>query len=122
MIDEYPVLFVAAAFAAGRTVARGADELRVKESDRITAMHAALAANGVAVTEHDDGLSIDGSGGAPMSGGGTVATRLDHRIAMSMTIAALHAHDAITIDDVSPVATSYPVFFDQLAVLTGATA
>jgi 3-phosphoshikimate 1-carboxyvinyltransferase len=122
MIDEYPVLFVAAAFAAGRTVARGADELRVKESDRIAAMRAALEANGVAVTEHADGLSIDGTGGEAIPGGGAVATQLDHRIAMSMTVAGLHAHAPVTIDDVSPVATSYPVFFDQLAQLTGASA
>jgi 3-phosphoshikimate 1-carboxyvinyltransferase len=122
MIDEYPALFVAAAFAAGRTVARGADELRVKESDRIAAMRAALEANGVSMTEHEDGLSIDGTGGDAIPGGGTVATHLDHRIAMSMTIAALHARAPVTIDDVSPVATSYPVFFDQLADLTGASA
>ncbi|MBW6523552.1 3-phosphoshikimate 1-carboxyvinyltransferase [Sphingomonas sp. RHCKR47] len=122
MIDEYPALFVAAAFAAGRTVARGADELRVKESDRIAAMRAALEANGVSVTEHDDGLSIDGTRGDAIPGGGSVATHLDHRIAMSMTIAALHARAPVTIDDVSPVATSYPVFFDQLADLTGASA
>ena len=119
MIDEYPVLFVAAAFAAGRTVARGADELRVKESDRIAAMRDALAANGVPVTEHEDGLSIDGSDGEAIPGGGTVSTKLDHRIAMSMTVAGLHVRDAVTIDDVSPVATSYPVFFDQLGQLMG---
>ncbi len=122
MIDEYPALFVAAAFAAGRTVARGADELRVKESDRIAAMRAALEANGVSVTEHEDGLWIDGTGGDAIPGGGSVATHLDHRIAMSMTIAALHARAPVTIDDVSPVATSYPVFFDQFADLTGASA
>ncbi|SEK40016.1 3-phosphoshikimate 1-carboxyvinyltransferase [Sphingomonas palmae] len=122
MIDEYPVLFVAAAFAAGRTVARGADELRVKESDRIAAMRAALEANGVSVTEHDDGLSIDGTGGDAIPGGGTVTTRLDHRIAMSMTVAALHARAAITLDDASPVQTSYPTFFDQLAQLSGEAA
>ncbi|NTS64421.1 3-phosphoshikimate 1-carboxyvinyltransferase [Sphingomonas sp. HHU CXW] len=122
MIDEYPVLFVAAAFAAGRTIARGADELRVKESDRIAAMRAALEANGVSVTEHADGLSIDGTGGEAIPGGGCVATQLDHRIAMSMTVAGLHARAPVMIDDVSPVATSYPVFFDQLAQLTGASA
>jgi 3-phosphoshikimate 1-carboxyvinyltransferase len=122
MIDEYPVLFVAAAFAAGRTVARGADELRVKESDRIATMRAALETNGVAVFEHEDGLSIDGSGGEAIPGGGTVATKLDHRIAMSMAIAGLHARSAIKLDDAAPIATSYPNFFDQLAELTGATA
>ena len=122
MIDEYPVLFVAAAFASGRTVARGADELRVKESDRIAAMRAALEANGVDVTEHEDGLSIDGTGGRAIPGGGTVQTHLDHRIAMSMATAGLHAHAPVTIDDVSPVRTSYPNFFDQLGYLSGEAA
>lgn len=114
MIDEYPVLFVAAALAEGRTVARGAHELRVKESDRIAAMRDALAANGVAVEEFDDGLAITGSAGAPIPGGGTVATRLDHRIAMSMVVAGLAAARPIAIDDVAPVATSYPDFFATL--------
>ncbi|RYY37136.1 MAG: 3-phosphoshikimate 1-carboxyvinyltransferase, partial [Sphingomonadales bacterium] len=84
MIDEYPILFVAAALAEGRTVARGAHELRVKESDRIAAMRAALEAAGVACEEYDDGMAITGSGGAPLAGGGQVASLLDHRIAMSM--------------------------------------
>ena len=122
MIDEYPVLFVAAAFADGRTVARGADELRVKESDRIAAMRAALEANGVSMIEHEDGLSIDGSAGEAIAGGGTVETHLDHRIAMSMAIAALHARTAITIDDAAPIATSYPVFLAQRAQLSGEAA
>ncbi|HEX8389263.1 MAG TPA: 3-phosphoshikimate 1-carboxyvinyltransferase [Sphingomonas sp.] len=115
MIDEYPVLFVAAAFAAGRTVARGAHELRVKESDRIAAMAAALGANGVAVQEFEDGLAIEGTGGDPIPGGGVVETRLDHRIAMSMAVAALHARAPVALDDASPVATSYPGFFATLA-------
>ncbi|WP_028965401.1 3-phosphoshikimate 1-carboxyvinyltransferase [Sphingomonas phyllosphaerae] len=122
MIDEYPVLFVAAAFAEGTTVARGAEELRVKESDRIAAMRAALSANGVATDEHEDGLTVHGSGGEKIAGGGTVATKLDHRIAMSMTVAGLHARDAVTIDDIAPVATSYPAFYQQLAHLSGAEA
>ncbi|SFP34234.1 3-phosphoshikimate 1-carboxyvinyltransferase [Sphingomonas rubra] len=119
MIDEYPALFVAAAFAAGTTVARGAHELRVKESDRIAAMAAALGACGVAVEEHDDGLSVTGTGGAPIAGGATIATLLDHRIAMSMAVAALHAAAPITLDDAAPVATSYPAFFATLDQLTG---
>ena len=124
MIDEYPVLFVAAAFAQGRTVARGAEELRVKESDRIAAMAAALTAAGACVEEEADGLVIHGTGGDPLPGGGTVATQLDHRIAMSMAVAALHCRNAnsgaaLTLDDVSPVATSYPDFFDQIAQLQG---
>jgi 3-phosphoshikimate 1-carboxyvinyltransferase len=119
MIDEYPVLFVAAAFAEGRTVARGAHELRVKESDRIGAMKAALSACGVAVEEFEDGLAIIGTGGEPIPGGATVASLLDHRIAMAMTVAGLHAHAPITIDDAAPVATSYPNFFATLDRLRG---
>ncbi|QNQ10371.1 3-phosphoshikimate 1-carboxyvinyltransferase [Sphingomonas alpina] len=114
MIDEYPVLFVAAACATGRTVARGAHELRVKESDRIAAMAAALGAIGVETEEFEDGLAIQGSGGAPLPGGGTIASLLDHRIAMSMTVAGLVSTRSVTIDDVSPVATSYPMFFQTL--------
>ena len=119
MIDEYPVLFVAAALADGRTVARGAHELRVKESDRIAAMAAALEACGVTVEEYDDGLAITGSGGEPIPGGATIASLLDHRIAMAMTVAGLVARRPITIDDVAPVATSYPVFFETLDQLAG---
>ncbi len=118
MIDEYPILFVAAALAEGRTVARGAHELRVKESDRIAAMAAALGAAGVTVEEFEDGLAIQGSGGDPLPGGGAVATLLDHRIAMSMTVAGLATKQPIAIDDVTPVATSYPAFFDVLDSLT----
>ncbi|RDE06767.1 3-phosphoshikimate 1-carboxyvinyltransferase [Sphingomonas aracearum] len=120
MIDEYPILFVAAAFAQGRTVARGAEELRVKESDRIAAMAAALRACGVPVEEFEDGLAITGSGGEPIAGGAQVASKLDHRIAMSMTVAGLAARAPVTVDDVAPVATSYPAFFDTLAALQGA--
>ena len=119
MIDEYPVLFVAAALAEGRTVARGAHELRVKESDRIAAMKDALEACGVTIEEFEDGLAITGTGGEPIPGGGTVASLLDHRIAMAMTVAGLVARKPITIDDVAPVATSYPVFFETLDHLTG---
>lgn len=119
MIDEYPALFVAAAFAEGRTIARGAEELRVKESDRIDAMAAALGGNGVQLDEYEDGLAITGSGGDPIPGGAQVASKLDHRIAMSMVIAGLHARAELCIDDASPVATSYPGFFDTLDQLTG---
>lgn len=119
MIDEYPVLFVAAALADGRTVARGAHELRVKESDRIAAMAAALGACGVAVEEFEDGLAITGTGGDPIPGGATIASLLDHRIAMAMAVAGLVAKAPITIDDVAPVATSYPVFFETLDGLSG---
>ncbi len=118
MIDEYPVLFVAAAFASGRTVARGAEELRVKESDRIAAMIAALAPNGVQLEEFEDGLAIHGNGGDLLPGGAQIASKLDHRIAMSMAVAGLGAREAVTIDDASPVATSYPGFFSTLDRLT----
>lgn len=119
MIDEYPALFVAAAFAQGRTVARGAHELRVKESDRIAAMAAALRAIGVRVEEFDDGLAITGSGGDQLPGGGVIATQLDHRIAMSMAVAALQCRRDVTLDDAAPVATSFPTFFDLLDALSG---
>ncbi|MEN2788647.1 3-phosphoshikimate 1-carboxyvinyltransferase [Sphingomonas oligophenolica] len=117
MIDEYPVLFVAAAFAEGRTVARGAHELRVKESDRIVAMAEALGACGVQTEEFEDGLAIQGSGGEPIAGGATIASKLDHRIAMSMVVAGLAAKTALVIDDVSPIATSYPNFLETLDAL-----
>jgi 3-phosphoshikimate 1-carboxyvinyltransferase len=81
-------------------------------------MAAALGANGVVVEEHEDGLTVQGTGGDPIPGGGTVATRLDHRIAMSLSVAALHARAPITLDDASPVATSYPDFFATLAAVT----
>lgn len=122
MIDEYPILFIAAAMACGRTVARGAHELRVKESDRIAAMAQALRTIGVAVEEFDDGLAITGSAGAPLAGGGTISSRLDHRIAMSMAVAGLVCAQPFIIDDTSPVATSFPAFFTLLdaATKTGA--
>lgn len=122
MIDEYPVLFVAAAFAEGRTIARGAHELRVKESDRITAMADALGACGVVVEEYEDGAAIQGNGGGPIAGGATIASQLDHRIAMSMAVAGLAAKSALTIDDVSPIATSYPMFLETLDALKGSQA
>lgn len=118
MIDEYPILFVAAALASGRTVARGAHELRVKESDRIATMRFALEAAGVQTEEFEDGLAIEGSGGDPLPGNAQIASKLDHRIAMSMAVAGLAARGPVTIDDVAPVATSYPAFFDTLDALT----
>ncbi|KQS01914.1 3-phosphoshikimate 1-carboxyvinyltransferase [Sphingomonas sp. Leaf357] len=122
MIDEYPILFVAAACAEGITIARGAHELRVKESDRIATMAAALGAVGVRTEEFEDGLAIHGSGGAPLPGGGTIATKLDHRIAMSLSVAALVSTAPVTIDDASPIATSYPMFFASLDALRGTNA
>ena len=120
MIDEFPALFIAASFAHGRSVFRGLEELRVKESDRIAVMVAALRAIGAMVEELEDGLAIEGSGGEPLPGGGTIATHLDHRIAMSLAVAALHCREAVTLDDDAPVATSYPRFFADLGALSAA--
>ncbi|UVO54158.1 3-phosphoshikimate 1-carboxyvinyltransferase [Sphingomonas sp. SUN039] len=117
MIDEYPVLFVAAALAKGRTVIRGIEEMRVKESDRIAVMAKALTDCGARVEELPDGLIVDGTGGDFLAGGATVTTHLDHRIAMSMTVAGLVSRAAVTIDDMSPVATSYPGFAASLREL-----
>ena len=119
MIDEFPVLFVAAALAEGRTVTSGLDELRVKESDRLAVMAAALTGAGSRVAETEDGLIIDGTGGDPLPGGGPIATHLDHRIAMSMAIAGLTSRDGVEVDDTSPIATSFPKFESLLDGLAG---
>ncbi len=109
MIDEYPVLAVAAAFAEGRTTMRGLEELRVKESDRLAAVAAGLSANGVVCEERADGLTVEGMGhGVP--GGGVVATHMDHRIAMSFLTMGLAAMSPVTVDDGSMIATSFPEF------------
>jgi 3-phosphoshikimate 1-carboxyvinyltransferase len=108
MIDEYPVLAVAAAFAEGDTLMEGIGELRVKESDRIAAIAAGLAANGIAAEEAPESLLVHG--GAKSVGGGTVATKLDHRIAMSFLVLGLAAEKPVTIDDSAPIATSFPEF------------
>ncbi|WP_296679333.1 3-phosphoshikimate 1-carboxyvinyltransferase [Novosphingobium sp.] len=111
MIDEFPVLFVAAALAQGTTVTTGLEELRVKESDRLSAMAAALTAAGARVTETEDGLTITGTGGERLAGtSGPIATHLDHRIAMAMAIAGLASAGGVELDDTRPVATSFPVF------------
>jgi 3-phosphoshikimate 1-carboxyvinyltransferase len=110
MIDEFPILFVAAALAEGRTVTRGLDELRVKESDRLAVMATALSAIGARVEERADGLVIEGTGGAPLAGGGPIATHLDHRIAMSMAVAGLASKAGVEVDDTRPIATSFPAF------------
>lgn len=117
MIDEYPVAFIAAAFAQGRSVFRGLEELRVKESDRIATMAKGLRAIGVQVEEMEDGIVIEGSGGVPLAGGGPVASRLDHRIAMSFAIAGLVSKNGVTVDDMRPVATSFPTFVPLLQSL-----
>ena len=117
MVDEFPVLFVAAALAKGRTVTTGLDELRVKESDRLSVMAAALTAIGARVTETADGLIIDGTDGEPLVGGGPIVTHLDHRIAMSMAVAGLASRDGVEVDDTRPIATSFPMFEQLLAGL-----
>jgi 3-phosphoshikimate 1-carboxyvinyltransferase len=109
MIDEYPVLAVAAAFAQGETRMRGLHELRVKESDRLAAVAAGLAANGVRHRVEGDDLVVEGDGRAP-AGGGTVATHLDHRIAMAFLVMGLASRDPVTVDDGAMIATSFPTF------------
>jgi 3-phosphoshikimate 1-carboxyvinyltransferase len=116
MIDEFPILFVAAALAQGRTTTTGLHELRVKESDRLAVMATALAASGARVEEREDGLVIDGSGGERLRGAANhpIATHLDHRIAMSMAVAGLVSTGGIEIDDTRPIATSFPTFETML--------
>lgn len=116
MIDEYPVLAVAAAFAEGETVMHGLEELRVKESDRLAAVARGLEANGVDCTEGKDWLSVRGRPGGRGVGGGTVETHLDHRIAMSFLIMGLASEKPVTIDDRAMIATSFPEF---MPLMTG---
>ena len=117
MIDEYPVLAVAAAFAEGETHMNGIGELRVKESDRISATAALLARNGVKVEERPDGLSVMGNGGVPVPGGATIESHHDHRIAMSALVLGLRATGGVRVDDASMIATSYPGFFEDMTGL-----
>ena len=118
MIDEFPVLFVAASQAQGTTRTSGLEELRVKESDRLSAMATALTAAGARVTELEDGLEIEGTGGDPLRGtaNAPITTHLDHRIAMSMAIAGLVSKDGVEVDDTSPIATSFPTFMEMLEI------
>jgi 3-phosphoshikimate 1-carboxyvinyltransferase len=109
-IDELPVLFVAAACADGETVVTGAEELRVKESDRIAAMSAGLTSLGVVHSVLPDGMRIEGRGEGPAFGGGEIDSFGDHRIAMSFAVASLRAAKTISIRDVANVATSFPGF------------
>jgi 3-phosphoshikimate 1-carboxyvinyltransferase len=108
MIDEYPILAVAASFAEGTTVMRGLKELRVKESDRLAGTADMLRANGVKVEIEGDDLFVEGRGRAP--GGGLVATHMDHRLAMSALVMGLASEQPVTIDDGSFIATSFPDF------------
>jgi 3-phosphoshikimate 1-carboxyvinyltransferase len=117
-IDEIPVLCIAAACAAGETVITGAEELRVKESDRIAAMSAGFRALGVSHAELPDGIRIQGRSDGPAFSGGVIESAGDHRIAMSFSIASLRAAGPIVIRDVANVATSFPGFA-QLARSAG---
>jgi 3-phosphoshikimate 1-carboxyvinyltransferase len=108
MIDEYPVLAVAAAFAEGQTIMRGLSELRVKESDRLEATAAMLRANGVTVDIEGDDMIVTGKGRA--AGGGMVTTHMDHRIAMSALVMGLGSEQPVAVDDAAFIATSFPDF------------
>ena len=117
MIDEYPILAVAAAFAEGTTRMRGLKELRVKESDRLEATAAMLRANGVAVEIEGDDLIVHGKRG--VQGGAEVATHMDHRIAMSALVMGLASAEPVRVDDAAFIATSFPGFVELIRSLGG---
>jgi len=121
MIDEYPILSVAAAFAAGETRMNGLAELRVKESDRLAAVAAGLTANGIANRIEGDDLIVTGGAGKA-AGGGTVQTHMDHRIAMSFLCLGLASQTPVTVDDTAFIATSFPDFIPMMKRLGGAFA
>ena len=110
MIDEFPILFVAAAFAEGTTRTSGLGELRVKESDRLAVMAEGLRAIGARIEEQAEGLILHGSGGELLAGGGRIDPRLDHRIAMSFAVAGLACAAPLSVADMSPADTSFPGF------------
>jgi 3-phosphoshikimate 1-carboxyvinyltransferase len=111
MIDEYPILAVAAACAQGVTRMQGLEELRVKESDRLAAVEHGLRVNGVKTVSGPDWLEVTGG---PVKGGGFVPTHLDHRIAMSFLVLGLTSDHPVTVDDGSVIATSFPVFLSLM--------
>lgn len=113
MIDEYPILAVAAAMADGTTVMRGLEELRVKESDRLGAMARGLAACGVRVEVSGDDLIVHGSGNG-IAGGTTIAVDLDHRIGMAFMVLGMVSQDGVAIDDAAAIATSFPGFAELM--------
>jgi len=113
MIDEFPILFVAASFANGTTRATGLEELRVKESDRLAMMAKGLEACGVKLEMGEDNLTIHGNGKAP-NGGAIIETALDHRIAMSFLVMGLASAEPVRIDDANPIKTSFPSFVDLI--------
>lgn len=118
MIDEYPILAVAAACAKGTTRMLGLAELRAKESDRLSSVTAGLAANGVRHEMGTDNLIVHGTG-APPQGGGLVVTHLDHRIAMSFLVLGLASREPVAVDDGSPIDTSFPGFSRLMNELGG---
>lgn len=113
MIDEFPILAVAASMAEGTTIMSGLEELRVKESDRLLMMYEGLKACGVKLEMGEDSLTIHGTG-QPPKGGAEVKTALDHRIAMSFLILGSVSLDPITIDDGAPIKTSFPNFIELM--------
>jgi 3-phosphoshikimate 1-carboxyvinyltransferase len=115
MIDEYPVLAVAATFAEGITHLEGIGELRFKESDRVATVMAGLKANGIKAEDTPETLTVHGA--ATVEGGGMVATHLDHRIAMSFLVLGLASEKPVIVDDARPIATSYPEFRNLMAGL-----
>jgi 3-phosphoshikimate 1-carboxyvinyltransferase len=119
MIDEYPVLAVAAACATGTTRLRGLKELRVQASDRLAATAALLSVNGVRVEIEGDDMIVHGTG-APPAGGGTVATHMDHRIAMSALVLGLVTAAPVTVDDAGFIDTSFPNFVDLMNAIGAA--
>lgn len=117
MIDEYPVLSVVAALSTGKTVMRGVKELRVKECDRIDAMARGLRACGVTVEEDEDTMIVHGMGPGGVPGGATCESFLDHRIAMSFMVLGMATQNPVSVDDGTPIATSFPVFEDLMKTL-----
>jgi len=115
MIDEYPILAVAASFAEGNTEMHGLEELRVKESDRLAAIADGLEANDVTFRVTQDSLTVHGKG--KVRGGGAVATHLDHRIAMSFLTMGLASEKPVTVDDTAMIATSFPTYLDLMRSL-----
>jgi len=116
MVDEYPALAVAAAFASGRTVMRGLSELRVKESDRLAAIVTGLTACGVGAWPEGDDLIVEGCGGPP-PGGASIAAHHDHRIAMAFLVLGLAARAPVTVDSAAAIPTSFPGFEDGMRAL-----
>ncbi|WP_159994821.1 3-phosphoshikimate 1-carboxyvinyltransferase [Roseomonas sp. 18066] len=121
MVDEYPILAVAAACATGISRFRGLAELRVKESDRVAATAALLAANGIKVEIEGDDMLVHGTGGLP-PGGGMVVTHMDHRIAMSALVLGLATQAPVTVDDSSFIDTSFPGFAELINRASGSDA